>query len=54
MSQFLLGVPRPVSSILGGEPSERGGFYQVKELIKAHTKIHQHLKHWDDEAICRK
>lgn len=55
MSQFLLGVSRPVSSsILGGDPSERGDFYQVKELVKAPTKIHQHLKYWDDEAIYRK
>lgn len=54
VSEFLLGISKTVSSILGGDHSERGDFYQVIELVRAHKKIHQHIKNWDDEAICRK
>ena len=34
VSELLLGLFRPVSSILGGDHSERGEFFQVLELIK--------------------
>lgn len=38
VSEFLLGISRSVSSILGGDHSERGGFYQVTDLVKAHAQ----------------
>lgn len=43
-SELLLGISRPVPSILGGDLSERGDFYQVIEFVKAHKKFIDILK----------
>lgn len=34
ISELGLGISRPLSSILGGDHSERGKFYRVIELVK--------------------
>ena len=44
VSELWLGISRPLSSILGGDHTEGGEFYQVIELVKVQENFVNILK----------